>query len=1016
MKKIIYFVMLLGLLFSIDAAAQSGKKIYINPGHGQFTGNDRNIATINYNLGNSNGFYESKSNCIKGNHLYNFLVGNGASASRSRTTTGPGLDHNLSTIAGWANSWGATVFISIHSNGANASANYGLICFNGTDSAPKYTASKTFGNAVWDKMLTNNLTSYTAYSITNRNVRGDRSLLGYNLGVLSPLTRPGILTEGTFHDYPPEAHRLLSANAYCRMEAWNFFRGINAYFGTSIPNGTTNGKGGAVVGWVKDNTKTMNNARYKYRSGSFDQWVPLHGCKVDLMSGNTVVQTYTTDNEYNGCFGFFGVNAGTYSLRFTKSGYNCKVVNGISVSAGGCTYRQEYMQPGSTNNCGGGDGGGGTTTPLTLKLDKTSIGINGEAILSITQGSTAVSRLDCDLTSSNNNVATISAYGTVTGKSAGTATLKAVKGAASGTINITVTGSGGTTNTGTLQLNLSSTSGGTNTPMNTTSVAAGRDNIYLYIKDSSGTGVSRVDCELTSSNTGVATISAYGTITTIAAGQTTIKAVKGSSSGSLIITVTGATGGGGGGTTPGTGLTLSLSENTSSPTPVISNTVAKGKTVYLHIKETSNSAVVGRQDCDLTSSNTGVATISAYGTIIAGQSDGTVTIKAVRKSDKKEGVLTLTVGAGGSGPVVSSEDFTLNLSTESTNNVPVSPANTIALGKVAYLHIKDNATGAAVGRQDCDLTSSNEGLATISAFGTTTAGQIDGTITLKAVRKSDNKSGTLVVKIGAGGQELPPVVGQGEPLTLSLDKSTIGLKEKAELSIKTKAGAVVNRQDCVLASDDNEIATISPYGTVTGISAGTTKLRAYYTDANDVESEGEISITVTSTYVAPFKSFTLVLVPDAAYDIPVLTALKVGEEASLIIIDDNGNRVSRIDCELTSSNEEIATISEFGTVVALSPGIVTFTVLHLDTNIEETYTLTIESGNVNILTPEGDRITVHPTKTGITVAFTGEAVVELFTANGILIDKAQAYQSYSRNLDKGFYVIRIKNQSIKFVK
>ena len=48
--------------------------------------------------------------------------------------------------------------------------------------------------------------------------------------------------------------------------------------------------------------------------------------------------------------------------------------------------------------------------------------------------------------------------------------------------------------------------------------------------------------------------------------------------------------------------------------------------------------------------------------------------------------------------------------------------------------------------------------------------------------------------------------------------------------------------------------------------------------------------------------------------------------------------------------------------------------------------------------------------------FSGEANIELYTIGGVLIDKAQAYQSYSRDLDKGVYIIRVNGQVIKLVK
>ena len=54
--------------------------------------------------------------------------------------------------------------------------------------------------------------------------------------------------------------------------------------------------------------------------------------------------------------------------------------------------------------------------------------------------------------------------------------------------------------------------------------------------------------------------------------------------------------------------------------------------------------------------------------------------------------------------------------------------------------------------------------------------------------------------------------------------------------------------------------------------------------------------------------------------------------------------------------------------------------------------------------------------TGIVVPLTGTSTIELFTQNGMLIEKTQANGSYSRKLDNGMYIIRINGKSMKFIK
>ena len=1026
MKKIVYSVVLFGILFSMNAAAQ---KVYINPGHGQFTSNDRNVPTINYGTGNTNGFYESKMNCIKGNYLYDFLTGNGISAQRSRTTTGPGLDHALSSIAAWANNYGATVFISIHSNAANASANYGLICFNGTDNAPTYPASKTFGQKVWDRMLTNNLTNYTAYSLTNRNVRGDRSCLGFNLGVLSPLTRPGILTEATFHDYRPETHRLLSY-AYCRMEAWNLYRGICDYLGKSMPNGTSDGKGGAVVGWVRENVNFSAGQYYNARGD--DQKLPLNGVKVELLnSSGVVVSTYTTDGQYNGIYGFFGLNAGTYALRFSKSGYNCLKTGDFTVNAGGCAYRKEWMSKGSNNNCG-------VNPFLTLSLSSsfdTNVPVSNTQATGKTvylwmtdQTGGKATNGNSTLTSSNTTVATIEGEGKITTKAAGTTTIKAVrdggiynsgsKDGATGTLTLTVTGAM------TLTLSLSSAFE-TNNPVSTTQ-APGKV-VYLWMVDSSGGKAQNGNSTLTSSDTNVATIEGEGKITTKNPGITVITAVrdggiynsgsKDGATGSLALTVTG---------TPI--LTLSLSSSASDAIPV-ANTLAPGKTVYLRMYDSLGN-FASNVNSTLTSSNTTVATIDGEGTIIT-KSAGTTTIKAVRDGginnqglkDGATGTLVLTV--------TGTPTLTLSLSASASAAVPV--ANTLAPAKTVYLRMYDSL-GNFASNVNSTLTSSDTHVATIDGYGEIKT-LAAGTTTITAFRNGgingeglkDGATGTLVITVIGDETTNPPDENTPpEPLTLSLDKNTIGIDETANLTVKNKSGIIISSFDCILTSDDNEIASVNIYGTVTGNSAGKTILRAEYTDVQGIRAEGDIEITVTETSTLPpvSETFSLRIVSNAAQNEPALNEIKVGNKVALIILkDDDNSRINSNDCTLTSSDETIATISNAGEITGIGEGTVMFRAVHKLSGQQAQIPLVVQefaqdSGEegVGLLTPTGDLIFVRNTPTGIVVEFENEALIELYSVNGILIEKAQAYQSYSRDLNKGVYMLRVNHQVIKFVK
>ncbi len=55
------------------------------------------------------------------------------------------------------------------------------------------------------------------------------------------------------------------------------------------------------------------------------------------------------------------------------------------------------------------------------------------------------------------------------------------------------------------------------------------------------------------------------------------------------------------------------------------------------------------------------------------------------------------------------------------------------------------------------------------------------------------------------------------------------------------------------------------------------------------------------------------------------------------------------------------------------------------------------------------------TTTGILASFENEAVIELYSISGQMIEKTKATGSYSRNLNKGVYIIRINGNASKFI-
>ena len=271
----------------------------------------------------------------------------------------------------------------------------------------------------------------------------------------------------------------------------------------------------------------------------------------------------------------------------------------------------------------------------SITLNPTSLSLIAGANQTITATVNASNLTDKSVTwsSSNTGVATVDNNGKITAVAAGSSTITATSKAdatlkATCAVTVTAVPSGG------------GTGGLTITQSPTGTIAVGASGYQLYITDSSGASVSRLECTFSSSNSSVATVSAYGTISALANGTATINVTHASKgTGSITLTI-----GSGGGSTPpvtppATGLVI-----TQSP----SGTIQVGASGYqLYVKDTSGTSI-SRTECTFSSSNSGVATVSAYGTISA-LSGGSAKITVTHPS-KGSGTITLTI-TGSSGAV-----------------------------------------------------------------------------------------------------------------------------------------------------------------------------------------------------------------------------------------------------------------------------------------------------------------------------------------------------------------------------
>ena len=176
------------------------------------------------------------------------------------------------------------------------------------------------------------------YGYTDRNNSG-----GYTryYGVLNH-TVPGFLVEGYDHTYQPGRHRAMNWDV-CRMEGIDYAKGINDYYGWGKADSY-----GYIYGIVRDHTVTMTDANYQVTMSTTidaNKWInpidkckPLNGVKISLYnSAGVEIDTYTTDDRWNGAYVFKGVAPGTYTLKHTHASYGI-VEETVTVTANKTSY------------------------------------------------------------------------------------------------------------------------------------------------------------------------------------------------------------------------------------------------------------------------------------------------------------------------------------------------------------------------------------------------------------------------------------------------------------------------------------------------------------------------------------------------------------------------------------------------------------------------------------------------------------------------------------------------------
>jgi N-acetylmuramoyl-L-alanine amidase len=314
------------IIFATFPLALSGQKtdftgirIFLNPGHGGHDSDDRHMIETD--------FWESDGNLEKGLFLRDLLLDRNATVYISRTTNYTSDDLPLSTIAAMANTANADIFLSIHSNGFDGTRNQPLTLFRGYDDQPVFPAAKTMATILWHKLYE----KANCWTHSFEWIKGDWTFYpewGYQvgLGVLRTLNMPGVLSEGSYHDYVPEGWRLRNNN-HLHHEAWAMLRALEEFENiTAEPTGI-------IAGTVRDKYTSPD---YYFKPGTKDEAAPINNALLTLKPGNVNV---TLDNLNNGFFMFDSLAPGDYELvcsgipDFLNDTLNVSVTAGVTTLA-----------------------------------------------------------------------------------------------------------------------------------------------------------------------------------------------------------------------------------------------------------------------------------------------------------------------------------------------------------------------------------------------------------------------------------------------------------------------------------------------------------------------------------------------------------------------------------------------------------------------------------------------------------------------------------------------------------
>jgi uncharacterized protein YjdB len=295
-----------------------------------------------------------------------------------------------------------------------------------------------------------------------------------------------------------------------------------------------------------------------------------------------------------------------------------------------------------------------------------------------------------------------------------------------------------------------------------------------------------------SSNNGVATVSSSGLVTTIAAGEADITVNAEGRKTTVPVTVSGSAANGS--ATPVASVAVTLNATT---------LVAGQSTQANATLKDANGNVLNGRSIVWTSSEVTVASVNATGLVTA-LKGGAVTITASSEGRSGNASLVTAMPTTTAAPV---------------SSVTLSVASAIDVGKTAQASVtlKDEQ-GNVLGNRSVAYVSSDANIATVSQTGLVTAIR-GGSVILTA--SSEGKSGTAMVTSVAP----KPAV---HMISMTINAPTIDIGQYTQVTAVARDvnGAAISGIPITWSSSPTAVATVSPSGMASGITAGNATIYA----------------------------------------------------------------------------------------------------------------------------------------------------------------------------------------------